>query len=168
MDQHGFKKFLLITPVIFTIHNIEEALSMAEWSVSVPSMIHPPVFSEQFAAAVAMLSILGFAVTALAWYLETGKYYIPIMNAFCALMFLNAFFPHILATVLYQKYAPGVISSLLINLPFTGYALSRIYRQNLVSHRVFAATFITGPVAGSVLAALSLMAGKYMAAYYLV
>lgn len=69
----------LLVPLIFIIHNFEEALTMAEWSQRVPEFIHPVVTSVQFSVAVAILSVIGIIMTVIAKYMFDGKDFVNIM-----------------------------------------------------------------------------------------
>lgn len=53
----------LPVPLFFIIHNLEEALTINEWSQKIPAFIHPGITNVQFRIAVAFLSVLGIVVT---------------------------------------------------------------------------------------------------------
>jgi hypothetical protein len=43
-----------------------------------------------------------------------------LLYAYAAVMLLNAFVPHLVATLLLQRYAPGLATGLLLNVPVCG------------------------------------------------
>ncbi len=44
---------------------------------------------------------------------------ILFLLGFIGMMGINAVFPHLVATIVLKKYAPGLITGLLLNLPFS-------------------------------------------------
>lgn len=89
-----------------TLHNIEEAIWLPKWSQQ-PSKFQKPVTSNEFHFAV-------IVITMLAYLSAFGFLYIPesdiakwIFTGFLGSMVINAIFPHLIATVLMKKYAPG-------------------------------------------------------------
>ena len=66
LNTFPFDRLLWLVPVFFTLHNIEEAPFMADWSNRLPIKIHPIVSTRQFVIAVTFLTLGGFLVTYLA------------------------------------------------------------------------------------------------------
>lgn len=150
----------LLVPILFIVHNFEETLTMAEWSQKVPEFIHPAVTSVQFSVAVIVLSVIGIMVTVLAKYMFAGKYFVNIMCGFSAILFMNAFFPHIIASIYFKMYAPGVLTSIFLYLPFCSYMFYKVLRNNIIEKKNFILSFIIGTVSGVLLAKFALFIGK--------
>lgn len=132
----GFNlNLFLLVPLLFIIHNCEEALTMAEWSQKAPEFIHPAVSSVQFSVAVAILSVIGIMVTVIAKYMFDGKYFVNIMCGFSALSFMNAFFPHIIAAIHFKMYTPGVLTSIFLYLPFCSYVFYKVLRNRIIGKK---------------------------------
>lgn len=150
----------LLVPLLFIIHNCEEALTMTEWSQKVPEFIHPVVTSVQFSIAVGILSVIGIMVTVIAKHLFDGKYFVNIMCGFSALLFMNAFFPHIIAAIYFKMYAPGVLTSIFLYLPFCSYVFYKVLRNKNIGKKNFILSFIIGTLSGVLLAKFALLIGQ--------
>lgn len=50
-----------------------------------------------------------------------------------AMVLLNVFLPHLLATVALRAYTPGVLTALALNLPFTAYLFRRALSEGYVT-----------------------------------
>lgn len=103
----------------FTIHNIEESVWLPEWSKHAKKF-HEPVERNQFIFAVIVVTIIGYLVTAAEIINNTpGSVFTYIYLGFIGMMGLNTILPHLVATILLKKYAPGLITALLLNLPLS-------------------------------------------------
>lgn len=101
----------------FSLHNIEEALWIPEWSQHAKKF-HREVSRNEFWFAVIIVTALGYLIT-FQYYLFSSTSYISkyIFLGFVSMMVLNGFFPHLIASILLRKYAPGTITALLLNVP---------------------------------------------------
>ena len=103
----------------FTLHNLEEALWLPKWSKHARKF-HEPVEADEFIFAVIVVTILGTILTALdIMFGRPGSFINYVYLGFIGMMCLNALFPHLAATVVLKRYAPGLITALLLNLPFS-------------------------------------------------
>jgi hypothetical protein len=109
----------------FSLHNLEEALWLPEWSKHAQKY-HKEVSANKFCFAVIIITALG--------YLLTFQYFLFSANSglsryiylgFIAMMVLNVLFPHLIATIILKRYAPGTITGLLLNAPIGIYLLVR-------------------------------------------
>jgi hypothetical protein len=151
---------IILLPFAFTLHNLEEVLGMEKWSKSVPSYIHKPVTTRQFGIATLLFSVLGFAVTFTKGFYHTELYYYFVMSGFAGMMLINVFIPHLIATIYLKKYAPGVLSGLLINLPLTILVLIAFKNSQILSIEQIRITIIMGGVIGVILAFVLLKVGE--------
>jgi hypothetical protein len=103
----------------FTLHNIEESIWLPGWS-KYAKKFHEPVGRNQFVFAVIVVTIIGYFVTA-AEIIENmpGGVFSYLYLGFIGMMGLNTFLPHVAATIILKKYAPGLITALLLNLPLS-------------------------------------------------
>lgn len=115
--SHGF---FLLPPILFAGHNLEEALSMYHWLKVAPYA--PPFNATQFATGVFLLTLVGFCLYAFRW-IGRGEYFGDVMMAFVCMEFLNAFVPHIFASVALFRYTPGLITSVILYVPAGLYLL---------------------------------------------
>jgi hypothetical protein len=121
---HILKRVFLINLLFalsFIIHNIEEAIWLPNWSKHAKKY-HKPVGFNEFIFAVLIITILGIVLTFLnfIWDNEIIKI---IYFGYVGMMVLNAIFPHLIATIALKRYAPGLITSLLLNVPIGVYLL---------------------------------------------
>lgn len=109
----------------FTLHNIEEAIWLPEWSKHAKKF-HQPVERNQFIFAVIVVTIIGYLVTVIEIINNTpGSVFSYMYLGFIGMMGLNTILPHLAATILLKRYAPGLITALLLNLPLSIMIIAR-------------------------------------------
>ena len=139
--------FDLLFLLCFTLHNIEEALWLPDWSRHA-SRFHRPVKAVEFRFAVLAVTVLGYVLCflSLAW----GQSWAPVRYAwygFVLMMCINAVFPHLAATIALRRYAPGVLTGLALNLPVGLYLVFVAHGQSPADPWLWLATFaVAGPV----------------------
>lgn len=153
---------LYLLPFVFTVHNVEEVLSMEKWTRSNKTPLFKPVSTLQFGIAVSIFSLLGFLLIFGKPMFPSERIYLEISIGFSGMLLLNVFFPHLLASINFRKYAPGVITALIINLPFSLLVLIEIYATRLFSFNQMILLILTGGVIGIICAYLFLKFGKYI------
>lgn len=119
-----------------TLHNLEEALWLPRWSQSAGRW-HHPVGAREFRFAVGVLTALAYVAACLSVVggKETvGAYFIA---GYALAMLMNVFFPHLLATLLMRRYAPGTATALLLNLPVTILLLYQGLQQSYIRLSMF-------------------------------
>jgi hypothetical protein len=103
----------------FTLHNLEESLWLPEWS-KYAERFHKPVKRNPFIFAVIVITIFGYLITLADILVDQPEGMVHyIYLGFIGMMGLNAIFPHLAATVMLKKYAPGLLTGLLLNLPIS-------------------------------------------------
>jgi hypothetical protein len=109
----------------FTLHNIEEAVWLPEWS-KYAKKFHKPVERNQFVFAEIVVTIIGYLVTTIE-ILENnpGSVWSYAYLGFIGMMGLNAIFPHLISAFLLKRYAPGLLTALLLNLPLSIMIITR-------------------------------------------
>lgn len=161
LDTISFDRLLWLVPMFFALHNLEEAPFMESWSKRLPLKIHPNVTTRQFSIAVTFLTITGFLITYLEinyWHPSTG--YLLILGI-QAILLCNAFLPHILSTVAFRMYSPGVITAVLLTLPFSYYLFHRAINENVLSWNQFWILVAIAPFATVTFAFASLQVGEF-------
>lgn len=160
IDTIPFDRLLWLVPVFFALHNLEEAPFMERWSRRLPLKIHPVVTTRQFALAVTFLTLAGFLLTCYALeILGSSTGYILIL-AIQAILLFNALIPHIAITIRFRMYSPGVITAVLITLPFSYYLFRRAITENILSWSQFWLLMGLAPFAMVIFAYISLQIGK--------
>lgn len=135
-----------LTAILFaiavTIHNLEEAIWLPNWSQNAGRW-HKPVDAGTFRFAVTVLTFLAYCTVMAA--IVGGKQSIGayLLAGYALAMCLNVFLPHLAATFLLRKYAPGIVSALLLNLPITILHLKLSVEQEYIRLERF---YVVGPV----------------------
>lgn len=132
-----FESAQWLFPLAITIHNIEEAVWLPEWSQHA-ARFHRPVGAFEFRFAVVVLTLLGYAVTALSFLHGKGSVATGLFCAYCLAMLLNAFIPHLAAALALRRYAPGLATGLLINVPVTAWILHLAMSEGYVTAELLA------------------------------
>lgn len=160
LDALSFGQLLWLVPVFFTLHNLEEAPFMEGWSKRLPLKVHPTVSTRQFVIAVTFLTLAGFLLTYFGVeYLANQTGYLIVLGIQVILLF-NAFIPHIATTVRFRMYSPGVVTAILVTLPFSFYLFRRALAENLLGWTQFWILLAIAPFAMVVFALLALQIGK--------
>ncbi len=122
---------LLLFAVAITIHNIEEAIWLPQWSQNARKF-HPKVTKKEFRFAVVIITVLAYLATAsfIAFpnSFATRYYYFGFVGA----MMLNLF-SHLIPSIVLKNYSPGLLTSLLLIIPTNSYLLYYGVSQNLIS-----------------------------------
>jgi hypothetical protein len=128
--------------ISITVHNIEEAIWLPKWSMSVKRW-HHPVDPKVFRFAVIILTIFAYITSTLASLGEKQSIGAYLISGYALAMLLNVVFPHLIATIALKKYAPGLISALLLNLPTTSGLLYFAVMENYIDLNKF---YYLGPI----------------------
>ena len=119
MNESVLNAIKIIFLLGFTLHNLEEAIWLPKWS-KYARKFHKPVESNQFIFAVIVVTIIGYILTALDLLIgDSGNFVNYIYLGFVGMMGINSVFPHLASTIVLKKYAPGLITALFLNLPFS-------------------------------------------------
>ena len=157
-----FTQLLWLVPILFAIHNLEEAPFMAAWTQKLPNSPIKPVTTPQFSIAVTILTILSFVITF--WGIDgaPGSIELLLILAIQAIMLVNAIVPHIATTIKFKMYSPGVITAVFLNIPFSVYLFSRAINENFLITNQLIWLFVFAPFAMIALAGLSLKVGNWI------
>ena len=165
LNSISFDRLLWLVPIFLTIHNIEEAPFMENWSKCLPVKLPFTVTTRQFVIAVTVITIAGFIITYLGVeYLANQTGYLLVLGMQALLLF-NAFVPHIATTIRFRMYSPGVITAVLIMLPFSYYLFRRAIAENILSWNQFWIMLGIAPFAVAIIAVVSLQIGKALDRY---
>lgn len=128
--------FELLFLLSFTLHNIEEALWLPKWS-QYAKKFHPPVSKNEFHFAVLVITVLGYVLTFLILLTGSSNDIIKYLYlGFLLMMAFNAVFPHLIATIVLRRYAPGTLTGLLLNLPIGLYVIFVKYGDTLEVYKL--------------------------------
>jgi len=144
----------LLFPFGITLHNLEEAVWLPKWSQHA-SRFHRPVEPDEFYFAVLCVTILAYLSTFLAMAFPTVWVWKQIFFGFLGAMILNAFMPHLFATIILRRYCPGLITGLLLLLPINVTIIQQAIAQgNIQWSELVISTLLLGII---LLAALPVM-----------
>jgi hypothetical protein len=77
-----------------------------------------------------------------------------------AILLFNAFVPHLATTIRFRMYSPGVVTAILITLPFSIYLFRRALHENMLTWNQFWILLGIAPFAMVIFALISLQIGK--------
>jgi len=133
LDTVPFDRLLWLVPIFFMLHNMEEAPFMERWSQRLPVKLPISYSTRQFVIAVTLITLSGFLLTYYGVeYLHNSIGYLLVLQ-FQMVLLLNAFIPHIGATIRFRRYSPGVVTATLITIPFSLYLFQRALNENVLT-----------------------------------
>ncbi|MDN9010179.1 HXXEE domain-containing protein [Brevibacillus laterosporus] len=143
-----------------TLHNIEEAIWLPKWSQH-SSKFQKPVTSSEFHFAVIFITILAYLSGFSYLYMPESDIAKWIFIGFLGSMIFNAIFPHLIATVLMKKYAPGLLTGLLLNIPINSLVIYQMFSKNLIVWKeLVVSTFVVGIILLALIPLLFKVGGK--------
>ncbi|MFT3890843.1 MAG: HXXEE domain-containing protein [Anaerolineales bacterium] len=160
MNSISFERLLWLVPIFFALHNMEEAPFMERWSKRLPFKVPVSYSTRQFVIAVIILTVGGFLLAY--WgieYLHNTTGYLIVLGI-QAILFFNAFLPHIGSTILFRMYSPGVVSATLITVPFSIYICQRALLENIITWKQIWILLAIAPFAMVLFAVIALQMGK--------
>jgi len=129
LNQMPFLTAIWLFPVALALHEAEE-WNILGWQqrnfVNLPAKTHASVRT-----VLVFVILLGFLCTALAAWPNNLTIAAFVLFPFAAIGFLNAL-QHLFYTMYFRQYAPGVITSVVLLLPISGYLTARAIQENLV------------------------------------
>lgn len=117
LDALTFEKLLWLVPVLFALHNLEETPGMARWSKRINARVQ--VTTPQFASAVMLLTLVVIGMTVLAAQPDAPLWTIHLLLLAQMVILVNVFVPHVALAVRFRSYNPGLVTAVLLNLPFS-------------------------------------------------
>ena len=163
LDSIPFERLLWLVPFFFMFHNMEEAPFMERWYKRLPLKMSLVVSTKQFVIAVTLLTLGGFIFTYLGleiWRQPFGSLFVLGIQMTLA---FNSFVPHVLSTIRFRIYSPGLVSALLITLPFSFYLFNRALTENLLTWNQFWILLAFAPFVMVASALSSLKIGQLLA-----
>jgi hypothetical protein len=150
-------------PAIFLLHDVEEVLTIAPWlrahRAELPAALQPllGVTTGRFALAVLLL-LAGFVAAAAHGARRAGHGRRSVVFLLAAGALVGNGLTHLAQAVFFRAYTPGLVTALLLVLPY-GYGLgARLEASGLASRRVWAGAVAAGAVLQAPLVALTLLA----------
>lgn len=143
-----------------TIHNIEEVIWLPNWSQQ-SLKFQKPVTSSEFHFAVIFITVLAYLAAFSCLYMPESDFAKWIFIGFLGSMIFNAIFPHLIATVFMKKYAPGLLTGLLLNVPINSFIIYQMFLNDFIKWKeLFISTFLVGPMILALIPFLFRIGGK--------
>lgn len=118
----SLRALALAAPLIFIVHFIEEGRQFVTWfNAHVARGITEPLFWSVNFTALAVTA----AVVIIEWLSESTLSAALVIAWLSLLMFANALF-HVAAALMDRAYMPGLVTALLLYLPFYGWVVVRV------------------------------------------
>lgn len=157
------RSVLWLVPIFLAVHNAEEALFFPRY---LPFVLYrlpatwqaliAPLTTGQVGAALAVVTAVAFVVAWWSYQRPDSAVALWLVLLIQATVLLNAVWHVAAAVVLFGGYAPGVVTAVLVNLPFSSYLLGRATRERWLSSRALwalvpAAVVLHGPLLAALL-----------------
>ena len=157
---------LWLVPVFITIHNLEEGLFMPPFlqtrNSSIPSGLRsllPPITYRQFLIALIIMTVPPYLIAWLGKLKCEHSVDVYLLLGLQVVMLYNVL-AHVAMAAVMGGYAPGVVTALIINLPFSVYLMRRALKERWVPRRVLVSLFPIGLIVHAVgLPSLIILAG---------
>jgi hypothetical protein len=127
----GFHQLTWLFAFVTTVHNLEEALWLPAWSQT-GGRFHHPIGSFEFRFAVTVLSLAAFIMAFMSVAGGKGSLGAYLVSGYALAMLLNVAFPHLLATLVMRRYAPGTATAIALNLPVTAMLLTKGFEEGFI------------------------------------
>ncbi|QBK24508.1 HXXEE domain-containing protein [Ureibacillus thermophilus] len=118
--------------IAITLHNMEEALWLPKWSQQA-SKFHKPVTPSEFHFAVFVITMLAYLSAFYFYFMPASELAKWFFIGFIGSMIVNAIFPHLIATILLKRYAPGLLTGLFLNIPINSFIIVQMLQNNYIT-----------------------------------
>ena len=154
-------------PIIFmfciTLHNLEEALWLPDWMAkTMPN--RKPTRKEHFIFAVIGITILGYLAAGLHALYPQHQYLEFTFIGFVGAMLVNAIVPHLLFSIRYRSYCPGVFTGCCLIIPMHLIILSNAANSHLKVSEIVVSTAVVGAILLGAILVLKWVARRVLAA----
>jgi hypothetical protein len=147
-----FSLLVWTVPLTIVIHNGEEALTMPRWAaenlltVAQQFSVHisrVPTADELY-VALAMGALVPLLVALVAFLSGPRTLALYLLAGIQGIMLANAFVPHLVGTIILRRYTPGVVTAVLVIIPFSIFWFHRIRRRGFAERRPLIISFVVG------------------------
>jgi hypothetical protein len=136
-----------LIPILFTLHNAEEALALQAYLPRMPTLLPEPLASLEASlsystmlGALTVLSALAFLIALAAVARPQSRRTLWALVVLEATVGVNVIAHLLGAVIVFHGYGPGLATALMINAPFAIYCFRRVRREQWVSTAALRAT----------------------------
>ncbi|MCL2697193.1 MAG: HXXEE domain-containing protein [Oscillospiraceae bacterium] len=145
-----------------TIHNIEEALWFNDWRIKNMPNKRKTYKKEYFIFSVLGITILAYLSVGLFLLFPDIIYLEYIFIGFVCAMLINTIMPHLLLTIIYREYCPGLFTGCCLLAPFNIIILAKTLNKGFSISEVIISTLIVGVVLLSSIPMFEIIAKKIL------
>jgi hypothetical protein len=163
-------RWLWLGPVAFIVHDSEEVVVFQPWlhrhAGDLPPMVRAlfgGMTTRQFAAAVVVLGC-GYLVASIVGVRMLRSHRTPWPYLIVTGAFVGNAVTHVLQSAVFGGYTPGVVTAVLVSLPYGWFAARALLADRVVSRRALAWSGAVGLVGQVPLALVALGAGRRLGA----
>jgi hypothetical protein len=159
-------RYWIYLVIAWNIHNLEETLTMLKWyelnatKLPITNYISVSTIQQIFPVAMTIATLILFLIPILAIYRKWDN---RVLGTVLGAYLVNAI-QHILTTVVFGGYSPGVITALTINLPLSIFMIRQLFKNNLLKNFSWVHIFVYGTIL--LIIALSVVWGLTMLIYH--
>ena len=149
-----FARLVWAVPLVILLHNTEEALTMPRWAAEhLPAVLQAfsihlsrvPTADELY-AALAMGTFMPILIALLAYWNGPRTLALYLLSGIQGIMLANAFVPHLVGTIILRRYTPGVVTAVLVVIPFSILWFRRILERGFAERRPLMISIVVGAV----------------------
>lgn len=141
-DGNQIARVLLLAPVIFVCHFLEESPTFVQWF---NSHVGRGITFELFLQVNIFALVITLAVVGIEWLFRTAFSMALAVGWFALLMFANAIF-HIAAGVVDGRYVPGLVTAAVLYFPYYSWLFVRAVKSERVNVAVLFASAVLGSI----------------------
>ena len=166
MSKLNIIRYWIYLIIAWSIHNLEEALTLSKWYESIETKLpiteYIPISTIQqiFPIALIIATLLLFLVPILAIYKKWDNRFLGVV---LGIYLVNAI-QHILTTIVFWGYSPGVITAFIINLPLSIFMIRQLFKNNLLKNFSWFHIFAYGVIGFIII--ISVIWGLTISIYY--
>lgn len=135
-------------PLAFVVHDLEEILTMERFVQKNRERFPKPL--RGFAAITTLQFTIGvtilFALILLALFLATRPQRDMTLFTICLAIFLLHVITHVALSFFFRSYTPGLVTAVLVVLPYSLYAFHRLFTDGLLSTDDVTTSLLVGAV----------------------
>lgn len=168
--QPRLRRWIAASPAIYLIHDLEELATVRAWVADNWQSVPQPIaawlgadtdLTHLYATGIAMIFVAMAAIAVSAARPTAGRAIVTIFALTVMMRFGNGLL-HIVEAVYTRAYVPGLVTAIVLLLPYSAWLVVRLRRDALVRHEAVHALFLAGlllqiPVIAIVLLMASLL-----------
>jgi hypothetical protein len=151
-QSREFSLLVWAVPLAIAIHNTEEALTMPGWAAEhLPAVaqlfsvhISRVPTADEFYGALAMGTLVPALIAFIAFLSGPRTLPLYLLAGIQGIMLTNAFVPHLIGTIILRRYTPGVVTAVLVIIPFSVFWFRRVLQRGFADRRPLIISIVVG------------------------